>query len=247
MSFASLENKKILITGASSGIGAQAARSFHKAGASIIVSARNLEKLNELKNELGSDVDVIAADLLVENELNALVDNCSNLDGVFFCTGLVSPYPVHFIQQKSFDKVFKTNFNASAFLCARLFKKKKINEGSSLVFMSSISSDFAHKGGALYASAKAAINALSKSISIEYAHKGIRSNVIKAAMVKTAIFDQAEAAVTKEKMALHEKDYPLGFGETTDVCNAARFLLSDDSKWITGTDLVMDGGLSAGH
>ena len=113
--------------------------------------------------------------------------------------------------------------------------------------MSSISSHFAHKGGALYSGSKAAVNAYSKTIALEYASQKIRSNVISAAMVKTPIFDEAEKAVSKEMMDKHGEHYPLGFGEPEDVANAILFLLSNAAKWITGTELVMDGGLTAGH
>ena len=113
--------------------------------------------------------------------------------------------------------------------------------------MSSISSQFPHKGGALYSGAKAAINTYSKTIALEYAIKNIRSNVINAAMVKTPIFDEAEKAITKKMMDKHGERYPLGFGSPEDIANAIIFLLSDGSKWITGTEIKMDGGLTAGQ
>jgi len=113
--------------------------------------------------------------------------------------------------------------------------------------MSSISSQFPHKGGALYSGTKAALNTYSKTIALEYATQKIRSNVISAAMVRTPLFDDAEKAVTKEMMDKHGEAYPLGFGNPEDVANATLFLLSGASRWITGTAIVMDGGLTAGQ
>src|SRR5699024_4634337 len=100
------------------------------------------------------------------------------------------------------------NYKAPVLLTSRLLKKKKIRPRASLVFMSSISSHFAHKGGALYSGSKAGINAFSKSIAIEFGWQKIRSNVISAAMVKTPIFEEAEKAVSKEMMEEHGKNYP---------------------------------------
>ncbi len=243
-----LENKTILVTGASSGIGEQAAISIANSGARVILSARNQEKLIETKTKLiGEGHEIIVADLTNEDELNQLVDTIKNIDGFVQSSGIVRPFPIKFIGQKQLEEMFGINYQAPVLLVSKLFKAKKINPKSSLVFMSSISSHFPHKGGALYSGSKAAINSFSKTIALEYATQQTRSNVISAAMVKTPLFDEAEKAVTKEMMDKHGEHYPLGFGEPEDIANAIIFLLSDASKWITGTELVMDGGLTAGQ
>jgi len=244
----SLKNKTILVTGASSGIGEQTAISIAKNGAKVILSARNKTKLEETKSKLaGEGHQVIATDLTNENEVDELVQKIDNIDGIVQSSGVVRPFPIKFIGKKQVGEMFGINYQAPVLLISKLFKAKKINDASSLVFMSSISSHFPHKGGALYSGSKAAINSFSKTIALEYAHKKIRSNVISAAMVKTPLFDEAEKAVTKEMMDKHGEHYPLGFGEPEDIANAIIFLLSDASKWITGTEIVMDGGLTAGQ
>lgn len=248
MSFLKLENKVILVTGASSGIGAQTAKMLSQEGARLIISGRDKERLQLTHNELVGDGHIsFVGDLTIPERLGELINICPNLDGLVHCAGIIKPFPIKFITQKQISEMFKINFEASAQLTSGLLKKKKINDAASIVFMSSVSSRFAHKGGALYSASKAAINAFSRSLAIECAAKKIRSNVISAAMVKTPIFDQAENAVTSEVMLLHQKDYPLGFGNTDDVGNAILFLLSDVSKWITGTIITMDGGLTAGQ
>ena len=244
----SLNDKTILVTGASSGIGAQTAITLSNAGANLIISARNQDRLEEVYNVLnGEGHRIVLADLTVKTQLEKLIEELPALDGIVHSVGMVRPFPVKFIGQKQINQLFEVNYNSAVLLISKLFKSKKINTAASLVFMSSISSRFAHKGGALYAGSKAAINAYSKTIALEYASKKIRSNVISAAMVKTPIFEEAEKAVSKEMMDKHGENYPLGFGEPEDIANAIVFLLSNASKWITGTELVMDGGLTAGH
>ncbi len=244
----SLENKTILITGASSGIGAQTAITLSKAGAKLILTARNTERLENVFNQLEGDKhQFITADLTQAEDFENLLNRVPTLDGIVHSAGMVRPFPVKFIGEKQIDQMFGVNYKATILLTSKLFKAKKINKQASLVFMSSISSHFAHKGGALYSGSKAAVNAYSKTIALEYAPQKIRSNVISAAMVKTPIFDEAEKAVSKEMMDKHGEHYPLGFGEPEDVANAILFLLSNAAKWITGTELVMDGGLTAGH
>ena len=243
-----LDNKTILVTGASSGIGAQTAITISQAGGTVILSARNEERLQKIFDQLkGSGHRIIPADLTDENQIETLVNSVPNLNGLVLSSGMVRPFPVKFIGEKQVDEMFNLNYKAPVVLTSKLFKTKKINPSASLVFMSSISSHFAHKGGALYSGSKAAVNSYSKTIAIEYGTKKIRSNVISAAMVKTPIFDEAEKAVSKEMMDKHGTNYPLGFGEPEDIANAIVFLLSDAAKWITGTELVMDGGLTAGQ
>lgn len=244
----SLDHKTILVTGASSGIGAEACKTFAALGATIILSARNKQRLEQTFRSLKKgNHQIIEADLTQPNELQALVDQSPNLDGLVHSSGIVRPFPIKFIGQKQVDEMFGINYQGPVLLTSQLFRKKKITKGASIIFMSSISSKFPHKGGALYAGTKAALNTYSKTIALEYATQKIRSNVISAAMVKTPLFDEAEKAITKEMMDKHGAHYPLGFGSPEDIAQAMVFLLSEASKWITGTEIVMDGGLTAGQ
>jgi NAD(P)-dependent dehydrogenase (short-subunit alcohol dehydrogenase family) len=244
----SLKNKKILITGASSGIGAEAALTCAKMGATVILTARNRERLKKTYNLLPEgNHSIIGADLTINEEIEELVYQITQIDGIVHSSGIVRPFPVKFIGTKQIDEMFNINYKGPVLLTSKLFRAKKIKKGASLVFMSSISSKFPHKGGALYSGTKAALNTYSKTIALEYASQKIRSNVISAAMVKTPLFEEAEKAITKEMMDKHGEQYPLGFGEPKDIANAIVYLLSNASKWITGTELVMDGGLTAGQ
>ncbi|MBI2270626.1 MAG: SDR family oxidoreductase [Bacteroidetes bacterium] len=243
----SLNDKKILVCGASSGIGRQAAISSSKLGARLVITARNKQNLQQTFDQLeGKGHQMIIADLTKEEELNALISEMPELNGIVHSAGIVRPLPIKFITEKHLDEMFGINYTAPVLLTSKLLRSKKMRKGSSIVFMSSISSRFGHLGGALYCGSKAGVDVFTKVLALECAAQKIRANTINASMVKTELFNSAEQMVSKETMALHEKKYPLGFGEPVDIANAIIFLLSDASKWITGTNLIVDGGLSAG-
>jgi NAD(P)-dependent dehydrogenase (short-subunit alcohol dehydrogenase family) len=240
-----LTGKRILITGASSGIGAQTAISVAAMGATVIITGRNKNNLQETFSKLkGEGHQQIIANLCTETEL--IINNCGLLDGIVNCAGVTKHVPIKFLDQKNFDYLFNINYTAPVYLINHLFKTKKINPAASIVFISSLASKFPFKGGTYYSGAKAAIDNFSKTIAIEFASQKIRSNTINPGMVKTPLLDGAEETISKEAMEAHERAYPLGFGDTHDIANACIFLLSDASKWITGTNLIMDGGLTAG-
>ena len=247
MNHFSLQNKTILVTGASSGIGAKTAEVVANQGASVILTARNKERLEEVLKKLPKgNHKIILADLTDEAEIQKLISETPNIDGIVHSSGIVKHFPVKFIGKKQIAEMFAINYEAPVILTSSLLKAKKVKKEASIVFMSSVACNFPNKGGALYSGTKAAINSYSKTLAIENAPQKIRSNVILAAMVKTPLFEEAEKTVSKELMDKHGKQYPLGFGETEDVANTIAFLLSPASKWITGTEIVMDGGLTAG-
>ncbi len=243
----SLHNKTILVTGASSGIGAKTVEVLDNLGAAVILTARNEKRLKAVSEKLSKgNHKIILGDLTDDATIKKIADSVPHLDGIVHSSGIVRHFPVKFIGQKHIQEMFAINYEAPVVLMSCLLKSKKVNRGASVVFMSSVACNFPNKGGALYSGAKAAINSYSKTLAIEHAAQKIRSNVILAAMVKTPLFDEAEKTVTKELMDKHGKQYPLGFGEPEDVANTIAFLLSPASRWITGTQIVMDGGLTAG-
>ncbi len=247
MSAFTLNGKKILVTGASSGIGRQAAINISNAGGTVILTARDPERLNQTLDLLhGEGHHVLVADLSVEKEIDLLVSLVDKINGMVNCAGIVHPLPVKFITMSRLEEMNNISYNAPVLLTGKLLKAKKISDSGSLVYMSSVSSRFGYIGGALYCGAKAGIDAFVKVLALECASNGIRSNTINAAMVRTPLFDKVEEIISKEEMAAHEKKYPLGLGEPSDIANAIVFLLSDASRWITGTNLVIDGGLYAG-
>lgn len=241
-----LTGNTILITGASSGIGAATARLCYQQGATLVLTGRNKNALENLQKELSGVTILPEIDLTNTAHLEQLVANVPELDGVFLCAGIVKPFPIKFIQEKQYNEVFDVNLKSNVLLVAKLFKKKKISKGASLVLMSSVSASFPYVGGALYTSSKAAMESFSRSIALEYAPQRIRCNVVSPGLVKTRIFEETIQASSEEQLKIYEASYPLGFGEPEDVAHAVCFLLSNASKWITGENIRLDGGLTLG-
>jgi len=243
-----LTDKIILITGASSGIGRQAAIACARMGATIILTGRNAERLNETHKQLtGSNHKIIPCDLLEEADINKLVADCTQLDGVVHAAGIVKPFPIQYLTTQKINETIYTNFYTAVQLTTSLFKTKKINKGASFVFMSSISGQYPQKGNSMYGASKAALEAFTKTVAAEYAHKQIRANYISPAMVKTPMYDYSGAGAFAEVLDEHVQKYPLGVGYPEDIANAIIFLLSPASRWITGISLIMDGGLLLNH
>ncbi|MFT7611175.1 MAG: NAD(P)-dependent dehydrogenase (short-subunit alcohol dehydrogenase family) [Parvicellaceae bacterium] len=241
----SLTNKKILITGASSGIGRCCAVTFAKAGAELVLSGRNEIALRSLQEEI-SGATIIVQDLATSEGVDELANQLGQLDGLVHSAGIVKPFPVSFVGEKHIKEVQQINFNAPVELTAKLLRKKKMNANASIVFISSISSSYPYKGGAMYTAFKAALETFSKVVALEYGEKGIRSNCVKAALINTKVLDDTINSLPEEILQAHKDRYLLGFGEPEDVANACQYLLSNASKWVTGTNLVLDGGLTAG-
>lgn len=242
-----LHNKTILVTGASSGIGEQVAITVSEMGGKVIITGRNKDRLQKTFSKLKGEGHVfIVADLQIEDELNSLVNNLPVIDGVVNCAGIVKPYPIKFLNEIKISETFDVNYNIQVLLMAGITRQKKINKQASIVFMSSISANHPHKGGALYSGSKAAIESFSKVLALEFYPLGIRSNCISAAMVKTPMYEYAEKDASKETMDAHVAKYPLGVGEPNDIAYTVVFLLSDASRWITGTSILLDGGFLLG-
>ncbi len=238
----SIVNKNILITGASSGIGKATAMLCAEMGARVWITGRNEQKLEAVFAQLqGNCHHMVAADLTTEDGLDTVVDFTSQLDGVVFSAGMTKPTPARFIKPKHEKEIFDINYRAPLFLSSKLLKKRKINNGSSLVFFSSVAADYPYVGGTLYSSSKSAIEALSRTLAKELSGKKIRTNCLKPSFVKGPMVENATKIASEELMTKFEDMMPLGFGEPEDVANAAVFLLSDGSKWITGTEIIMGG------
>lgn len=244
----SLKDKYILVTGASSGIGRACAVLFSHLDARVILSSRNETKLKETLNLMKPNQHmVIPANHTIETEIQETVSQIPSINGWIHCTGKVLPVPIKFIQQKHIDDVMSVNYLSAIKFTTELLKQNKLPANSSIVFISSISTIHPYFGGSLYISSKSALEGFAKTLAFELVNKKIRVNVLQPALVKTDIYTSTvEAAASAEEMKKYEAQYPLGIGEPEDVANMAAFLLSDVSKWITGTFIKMDGGLTLG-
>lgn len=238
-----LNGKRVLITGASSGIGAQIARECAERGASLVVSGRNQERLDAVVSSLsGSGHQAFVGDLNDAEARDRCVTSLPELDGVVHCAGVSVLRPLKFIQQKDLDAVIKINLDTPVLLSALLLKKKKVRQSGSVVFVNSISSLVGTAGHLAYAVSKSGLLGAMRVMALELAPQKIRVNCVSPGIVRTPLIDELEVSVSAEKMAEREALHPLGFGRVEDVAYAMVYLLSDASRWVTGSNLVIDGG-----
>ncbi|MFN5459720.1 MAG: SDR family NAD(P)-dependent oxidoreductase [Bacteroidota bacterium] len=243
-----LNNKKILITGASSGIGRATSILFSALGAELYLTARNKEELNRTAGTCKGKVEIFTSDLTKDDQIKNLIDSIGEISGWVHCAGKVLPVPVKFIQEKHLNEVFEINFHSAVKLTSALLRSNKLKNSSSVVFISSVSVLHSYFGGAPYISSKSALEGYAKTMALELSTRKIRVNVLQPALVKTEIFKQTiEAAQSQKDLNDYENSYPLGFGEPEDVAWASAYLISNMSKWVTGTFIKMDGGLSLGQ
>lgn len=239
----SLEGKRILVTGASSGIGQSTSVSCSRLGANLIVSARKADALQQTFELLEGEANLkIIADLSSEDNVKELVNTIPEIDGIVFCAGQVMTLPFSFASTEKFEELFKVNLLSSVEMLRLLVKKKKINKNSSVVFISSVDGNNTfHVGNCIYSATKAAMESVVKSTALELAPKGIRVNTIRPGMIDTKLI--RNGGITDEQLEENLKEYPLKrIGKPEDIAMAAVYLLSDASSWVTGTSLVVDGG-----
>jgi NAD(P)-dependent dehydrogenase (short-subunit alcohol dehydrogenase family) len=239
----SLEKKTILVTGASSGIGRAIAIECSKMGATVIISARNEERLKETLSQMhGEGHLIIVSDLSNTTDLTRLINESPVLDGLVNCAGLSKRLPFAFINLETLSNIMDVNFTAPTLLSAQLVKKKKFSKNSSIVFISSIDGPVtAHIGDSIYSASKGAITAIAKNMAVDLAAKKIRVNCVMPGMVETPLIHAGE--ITQEQLDADMKLYPLKrYGKPEEVAYAVIYLLSDASSWVTGSNLIIDGG-----
>lgn len=239
----SLNEKTILVTGASSGIGKACAIECSKMGAKLIITGRNGERLNQTLGALkGQGHTALVADLSIEDDINNLASEIGILDGLILNAGTNHKALVKFISRKLLDEMFSVNFYAPALLVQKLVKQKKLNRGASIVFMSSIATSYASISLSVYAASKGAINSFMRVLALELSSQKIRVNAIQPGMVKTKALG---TYTLREELDAWEKSIPLGrAGEPEDIAFASIYLLSDASQWVTGTIMNLDGGVT---
>lgn len=248
----SLTGKNIVITGASSGIGRQTAVACSKMGARVVLIARNTERLKETLALMKSpEIHLVysfdLADIAeMESAIKEAVEKTGKLNGLVNAAGISTTLPLKLISNDKLDEFFRTNVY-SAIQMSRLFTKQAnvCNEGGSVILLSSVMGIVGETGKTLYSLTKGALVSAAKSMALEFASKKIRFNsvspgVVLTPMSKNAVYSQDEESLNKIA-GLH----PLGLGMPEDIANACVYLLSDASRWVTGSNLVIDGGYTA--
>ena len=242
----SLDGKKILVTGASSGIGQTTAIECSKMGASVIISGRNEERLQQtLDSMCNKDRHILLiADITTEEGLKHIVNSIDRLDGIVLCAGKGITLPLQFATREKFDEIFEINFFAPVELLRVLYKKKKLNKEASVVFISSIGGTrITRPGNGIYGASKSAFNTIMKFSALEFAPRKIRVNSVCPGMVDTPLIHRG--TYTDEDFKNDMELYPLKrYGVPTDIAWGVIYLLSEASSWMTGQSLVIDGGLT---
>jgi NAD(P)-dependent dehydrogenase (short-subunit alcohol dehydrogenase family) len=239
----SISGKKIFITGASSGIGRCIAIECSKLGAKLIITGRDRTRLQETFNALDGDEHVqIIANLSESADISRLVTEVPLVDGVVHSAGITKILPFQFLKEEDINAVMKVNFVAPTIITQLLLKSKKLNKGASIVIISSISGVYCSSvAESIYSASKGALNGIVKAMAIEFAIKSIRVNSVNPGIIQTPFF--SNGPITDEQLSEGVKKYPLKrYGKPEDVAYAAIYLLSDAAAWVTGSNLLVDGG-----
>lgn len=240
-----LENKTILVTGASSGIGKAIAIECSRMGANVILSGRDENRLRETLDQMTGSGHLFKSGDLTDNDfLTELVSELPPLDGVALCAGLVKTVPTLFATKEKFADIYNTNLFSTIELLRLIIKKKKFNKGLSVVALSSIAGnvDIA-PGNGIYGSGKAALSSFMKYMALETASKKIRINTISPGFIRTPMHDAG--AISDDQINKVTDSIPMKrWGEPKDIAYPAIFLLSEASSYITGADIKIDGGFS---
>lgn len=237
----SLSEKVVLVTGASSGIGRQIALSCAQAGATIIASGRNRERLDATTSSLpGIGHRAVVLDLSDDAAVKSAVANIGKVDGMVHSAGISLLAPLRLATRSHVETQLEANLIGPMLLTQQLLLKNAINSGGSLLFISSISAHIGVHGVSSYSASKGGLEAMARSLAMEVVKKGIRVNCLAPGLVQTPMFESALSTTGGLEETI--KRYPLGLGQPEDVANAAIFFLSHASRWITGTSLIIDGG-----
>ena len=244
------DGKHIVVIGGSAGIGKTTALNLAKRGATLTIVGRNelrlSETLNELKVQNPNKVHLgYISDLVDYAAVKSLVAQLKSIDGIVYSAGIQKITPLQFIHETDFEVVQFVNSFAPFYIIRDLMKSKKIHKGGSIVFVSSISGTrIGAKGLISYSTSKSALVGMSKSMALELAKQRIRVNTILPGMIKDTLLNNINN-FSEEQLNEDKKNYPLGdYGTCKDVSNGISFLLSDLSSYITGIELVIDGGLT---
>ena len=242
----SLEGKTILVTGASSGIGRATAIECSKLGAQVVITARNEQRLKETFDQLeGNNHLMVICDLADEKAIDQMVETIPHIDGLVNNAGYQEYVPIQFIKREKLEAMMSVNAIAPITILQKLLRAKKLTKGASVVFTSSLSGLGVNAiGNSMYAATKGALSAFVAGAAIDLAPKKIRVNAVCPGMVKTSLLDYG--TVEEEDLQADIAAYPLGrYGEPEDIAYAIIYLLSDASAWVTATNMVIDGGVSA--
>ena len=239
------EKKRILVTGASSGIGESTARLLIDNGNMVVATSRNEKRLLELYGDI-VDVSVIPFDLsdpgLIDEYVKEVVSKAGPINGLVHCAGMDLLSPVYMTKASDIENVFKLNTFSAIKLVGAFSKKNMVEKPASFVLVSSLSAHEGASGRSVYAASKAALEGFTEAASPELSARGIRINCIAPGIVETHMSEGFLKALSGEQLDKISAEYPLGFGKPEDIAAFIEYLISEKSKWITGRTFILDGG-----
>jgi len=244
-----LQNKIAVITGGNSGIGLATAKEFKAQGARVIILGRNPEAVENAAKEIGGDTLGITADVSSVEDIDGAFQTISkkveSIDVLFVNAGIAKFAPLADSSEALFDEMTDTNVKGAYFTVQRALPL--LSEGASVIFTSSAVVHFGMPGASVYAAGKAALNSLAKTLSIELAAKKIRVNVVSPGPIATPMFGKLglpKEAVDQMADGILAQ-VPLGrFGESPEIAKAVMYLASNESSFVSGTELLVDGAMA---
>jgi NAD(P)-dependent dehydrogenase (short-subunit alcohol dehydrogenase family) len=245
-----LADHRILVTGASSGIGRATCHVLARLGARLVLVSRNRDAMQETCAALDGGPHCVAPFDLAESEkiplwLKERVRDGDPLSGLVHSAGVQFTLPLRMLDPAKFEGLMRVNL-AAAIQLTRGFRQKQVStKPASVVFISSVMASVGQPGISAYCASKGALEAAVKSLALELASESIRVNCVAPGHVETPMAERLRATLTDEQFAAVERMHPLGLGRPEDVANAVAFLLAESGRWITGTTLTVDGGYTA--
>lgn len=244
-----LAGKIVLITGGSSGIGLATARLFRAEGAQLVITGQNRDSLAHAQEELGSETLVIRSNAGNLAEIESLMEQVKNrfhrLDVLFVNAAIAKAAPVEQVSEAQFDEIMGINVKGVFFTIQKALPL--FGETASIIVTTSITNQMGSPNFSVYGASKAALRSLVQSLGLELINRGIRINAISPGPIATPIFDRfglPENTVQAIKGEIERKSPSKRFGTPQEVAKVALFLASDDSAYVVGEEIVVDGGMS---
>ncbi len=240
-----LNGKNVLVTGASSGIGTEIAKTLHKQGAKVILHGTNKKKLNDVKNILSNNAEVVVANLSSKEEIiklfNTSIDIFGKVDILINNAGITRDNLLLRMKDEEWENVLDVNLTATMILCREAIKKMLREKWGRIISVSSIVGITGNPGQTNYAASKAGIIGFSKSLAHEVASRGITVNVVAPGFIETKMTEELSQNV-KDKIL---NNIPISrFGKPSEVASLVAFLASEEAGYITGSTFNVNGGMA---
>jgi NAD(P)-dependent dehydrogenase (short-subunit alcohol dehydrogenase family) len=245
------QGKTIVVSGASSGIGRAVAVHLGRHGAGLVLIGRDRGRLEETSRQANSPAcRILELDLSRQTDIMPTIKDTvtavGRLYGLCHAAGTVETLPLSATSPEKLQAMMQVNYLGGMELARAVTRRDILNEdGGSILFISAIYGLIGKPGQIAYSGSKGAVTAAARAMAIELARRNIRVNVLSPGIVRTEMTEKAFSRLTEQQVQTLKDTHPLGFGSPEDVASAAAFLLSPENKWITGTNLVVDGGCSA--